>query len=552
MSPTPDAGPDPSPEPGNSLPTPDVHARRLHFSLVWLVPLVAALVGIGLVIRSQLQSGPMIRIEFQTAEGIDAGKTEVKYKNVVIGRVRTTELGPNYESVYVNVELSREAAELAVDDTRFWVVRPRADLGGVSGLGTILSGAYIGVDVGHSAKPRTQFVGLEKPPAITSEQKGRRFLLSAPDLGSLNIGAPIYYRRIPVGRVAGYDLREDGSGVTLQVFVDRPYDRFVTDDTRFWNASGVDISINSSGVKVASQSLATIVAGGLAFESRSGDPNRPAAAEGSQFQLFDDRNTALAPPDGASMIVHMPFDQSTRGLSVGSTVDFRGVDLGKVESIGLTYDPQRKSFTADVVATLFPERLGRAYRALGDSQGMQEPDAEALFAELVRRGLRSQLRTGNLVTGQLYVALDFVPNAKPAQAELLADGGLSIPSSPGSLDQIQEQILSIVEKMNAVPFERIGSNLADTLGEADRLLKTLSNELAPEARKTLTEAQQTLDAASKTLSDRNAPLQQDAASSLRELERAARSLRTLADYLQRHPQALLFGKPSSERETNDR
>jgi paraquat-inducible protein B len=250
------------------FPEPSIRGpSRLRVSVVWLVPLVAALVGLGLLLRAYVQAGPEITISFKNAEGLEAGKTEVKYKDVAIGRVREIELSSDHTQVLVRVELKKTNADLAVRDTRFWVVRPRADLGGVSGLGTLLSGAYIGMDVGRLKETTREFEGLELPPRVTNDQQGGRYLLRADNLGSLNIGSPVYYRRIPVGSVVGFDLEDRGQGVVVEVFVEAPYNHFVTQDTRFWNASGVDLSVDASGVKVNTQSLLTLVAGGVAFQS---------------------------------------------------------------------------------------------------------------------------------------------------------------------------------------------------------------------------------------------------------------------------------------------
>jgi Paraquat-inducible protein B len=266
--------------PEAQIASPQIGRRHSRVLLVWLVPIVAALVGIGLVIRAMLAAGPTITVSFQTAEGLQAGKTEVKYKNVVVGRVTSIRLTRNFKGVVVTIDLTHNAAKLAVADTRFWVVRPRVDWGGVSGLNTLLSGAYIGVDVGSSKTPKRRFAGLSEPPAILHDQKGRRFLLHARTLGSLNIGSKIYYRKFAVGRVAGYKLDQDGQGVTIQLFVRAPYDNFVTRETHFWNASGVDLAVNANGLKLATESVASVLAGGVGFGQPSGVKDFPTRTAG--------------------------------------------------------------------------------------------------------------------------------------------------------------------------------------------------------------------------------------------------------------------------------
>lgn len=527
--------------PYDALPRPTVQRpRRLSPLLVWLVPIVAALVGVVLVLRALLSAGPTITISFKSAEGLEPGKTVVKYKDVEIGKVRRISLADDYQSVIVKVDLSNEASNLAVDDTRFWVVRPRIDTGGVSGLGTLLSGAYIGVDVGKSQEKRRSFEGLEVPPAVTNDRQGRRFYLKAEDQGSLDIGSLVYFRRIPVGRVVATELDEDGRGVTLQIFVDAPYDRFVTTDARFWNASGVDLRVGAAGLKLNTQSLASVLVGGVAFQTTHDAERSDPAEAGATFRLHPDQTTAMAPPDGAPMRIRMRFDESLRGLAAGAPVDFRGVELGTVDSVRMDYDRKQKKFSGTVIARIYPERLGQAYLVLAqDGKGDARP-AVSVFNQLVLDGLRAQLRTGNLITGQLYIALDMVPKAKPAGTAISVEP-FDIPTERGSLAALQTQIADIVRKLDEVPFGEIGRNARDALGSADKLLRQLDGELAPEARKMLEEAQRTLESASQALSP-DSGLPQDLSRTLGELERTARSMRNLADYLQRHPESLIFGK----------
>jgi paraquat-inducible protein B len=254
--------------PTSALPAPEPRRDgRKRLALIWLVPLIAALAGLALVVRAWLQTGPTITITFDTAESLEDGATEVRYKDVVVGKVSSIQLRDDDSGVVVEVELTPDAKRIAVKDSRFWVVRPRIGIGGVSGINTLLSGAYIGVDVGTATESQRDFVGLEKPPAVTHDQKGRQFTLTTMDAGSVTIGAPVYYRRVAVGRIVDAALDEDGKRITVRVFIDAPYDRFVTSGVRFWNAGGVDLAVSSEGLKLNTQSLATVLAGGIAFQA---------------------------------------------------------------------------------------------------------------------------------------------------------------------------------------------------------------------------------------------------------------------------------------------
>lgn len=525
------------------LPSPEIRSpRRYRPSLIWLVPLIAALIGLVLVIRAALGAGSMVEISFESAEGLEAGVTEVKYKDVVVGKVKSIALSDDFERVLVSVELTRNAESLAVQDTEFWVVRPRVDTGGISGLGTLVSGVYISLDVGSSSEAAQTFVGLETAPAVTNDQQGSTYTLHSDSLGSLDVGSPVYYRRIPVGRVGAYEMDADGAGVTLQVFVEAPYNGFVTDNARFWNASGIDLSLGASGLKVNTESVATMLAGGVAFQNFDG--NAPVAASGSRFTLYADLESATSPPANDPLPIRMRFSESLRGLNTGAPVDFRGIELGHVSSVNLEYDIEQRQFVGSVDADIYPSRLGDAYETLKQRAGGGEEVAHAVFARLVSEGLRAQLRTGNLISGQLYVGLDFMPKAKPAGVKI-GVGPIEIPTVRGSLEQIQTQLADIVSKINKVPFEELGNNLNSLLENADRVLKRVDEDIAPEAEQAIAELRRTLEAVA-TLMDRDSGLQVNLADALQELERAGRSLRVLADYLQRHPESLLRGKGADE------
>lgn len=531
-----------SPAPDDDIPEPaKVRKRRWTVSLIWLVPLIAALIGLSLVVTAWLQAGPRIVISFQDAQGITAGKTEVKYKNVVIGKVNSLQLSEDRSKVLVTVNLDKQAKSFATEGSRFWVVRPRIGLGGVSGLGTLFSGSFIGADTGGSHEEKTRFKGLETPPPLTHNESGSSFLLSSKDLGSLDIGSPVYYRRIQVGRVVAYHLDSDGKGVTVQLFIKAPHDKFVTDNTRFWNASGVDVSLGAGGLKVNTESLATVISGGVAFGTPPGNTVTTPAKEGSRFRLFPTKALAARPPDGPPVRLKMLFHQSVRGLAVGAQVDFLGIDLGRVTNVSLDFDPKTKRFPAEVTAVIYPQRIGRANQRFIERTGNDDPGA--LLGILVKHGLRAQLRNGNLLTGQLYVALDFFPKApKVAYNDKL--NPLIVPTMPGSFDKLQQQLADIVDKVHKIPFDTIGTHLDSSLDQLNGLLTQFNQELAPEAKATLEQAQKTLGTATSALSG-GSPLRQSLGQTLMELQRAARSLRVLTSYLSRHPEAILRGRQNS-------
>ena len=538
MSETPPAVP-PAPALPPPLPHPDVEKpQRWLPSLVWLIPLLAAVIGIGLAARSVLDKGPTVMVTFRTAEGMEQGKTKVKYKDVDIGIVSRIQLGEDLSKVQLTIEMTKEAKRFTAADTRFWVVRPKIGAGGVSGLGTLLSGAYIGVDAGKSEDTIDRFTGLETPPPITGDQQGRIYKLRGESLGSIDVGSPVFYRRVQVGQVIGFALDKTGRGIGMTVFVNQPYVQYVRQDARWWHASGIDVRLDSNGFKLNTQSLAALVVGGIAFESLNDQKPDPVAAADSTFVLASDQAAAMREPDGAVSSTVFYFDQSLRGLSPGAPVDFRGIVLGEVRSVGVEYDPVKKSLRMPVRVDLYPGRLGKRFNgALG---GPEDVERKAVVVRMVQRGLRAQLRNGNLLTGQLYVALDFFPNLPKVTLDLSKET-LEIPTMPNSLDELQAQVSSIARKLDQMPLAEIGDNLNASLKTANQLFKKLDTQVVPEMKETLSAAKQTFGTAERTLQS-DSPLQSDMRQALQQLTQTLQSVNALADYLERHPESLIRGK----------
>ncbi|WP_460064534.1 PqiB family protein [Pseudomonas sp. S2_H08] len=523
-----------------------VKTRRFSISLVWIVPIVAVLVGISLVVHNVMQEGPTIIVNFKTGSGLTANKTEVKYRNVVIGQVTDVELSNDQKSVDATIKLSKQAETFTREDSQFWVVRPRIGAGGVSGIDTLLSGDYIGADVGQSDGRAKNFKGLENPPPITYGEPGKRFMLHAPDLGSLDIGSPVYYRKIPVGQVVTYALNPEGKGVDIEVFIHAPNDAFVTENTRFWNASGIDINVGANGFAVKTESLSTMLVGGIAFRAPDYSPNDVAAANDKDFELFADQQSALAPPNGKAQYMVLRFEQSLRGLKVDAPVEFLGMEIGRVVGINLDFDAKKRTFPLNVGIVIYPQRLGQAYKKML-TEFKHDPNDEAagirLLGTFVDNGLRAQARSGNLLTGQLYVALDFFPKAEKVAFDPSARP-VVLPTVPGSLEQLQEKLEAVVDKLNKLPVDRIANNLDSNLIELRKGLTQFNAKTLPGVQSTLADVSKTLQSASSTLAE-DSPQREKLTETLDELGRMSRSLRELSDYLGRHPESLIRGRPDN-------
>jgi paraquat-inducible protein B len=508
-----------------------VPKKKTRLSLVWVIPILAAALGVWVAVTRIRSEGPKITIVFQSAEGLEAGKTKINYRGVDIGTITAIRLTEDHERVIATAQMTPRTEDFLVEDTRLWVVRPRISGANVTGLGTLISGAYIGIEIGSSKEPKRDFVALETPPVITGNAPGRFFVLKTSDLGSLDTGTPVFFRRLQVGQVASYLLDKDGKFFTIKVFVRAPYDQYVTANTRFWQASGIDVSLSASGLSVQTQSLLSILIGGIAFETPPSSAVLHVAEANTLFPLFSDRTAAFRPAARSPQNYRLIFKDSVRGLAPGAPVEFRGIPIGEVADLRAQIDLKTFQFSVPVTIRLDPQRLG--VKVIEGTSGADlERMRRRLIDALVAHGARAQLRTGNLLTGAVYVAIDFFPGAAPATVDW-SQTPPEVPTIPGQLQVMETKVTDIIDKLDKMPFQEIGDDLHTVLANLDLTLTS--------ARGTLVSARGTLTNAGN-LTESNSPQLQQLGSTLQEVSRAARALRVLADYLERHPEALLRGK----------
>lgn len=517
----------------------------LHF--VWLVPIISILIGGWIAIKAVLEQGPTITITFRAAEGLEPGKTKIKYKNVDVGEVRTITISEDLSHVIVTANMVNNFSMHLVEDTRFWVVRTRVTGGQVTELGTLFSGSYIGLDVGRSQASRREFEGLEVPPIITGDVAGRQFVLRGTGQGSLDTGTPIYFHRVPVGKVLSTDLDADGTAVVTRIFIAAPYDRHVTTNTRFWNASGIDVSVDSAGLKMHTQSLLSILVGGIAFEASPNAPAAPQAAENTIFVIHPDQDLAMKRPDQGALRFTVYFTESLRGLALGAPVELHGLPVGEVTGIEMDYDAKTRTYYFPVELALYPDQLAPHVQPADMGKAHAEAPTRQEIDALVAHGLRAQLTTGSLLTGQLLVTLDFFHDAPKASVnwETLPP---ELPTIPSNLASLQHSLSHFAQKLDRLPVDELMADLRRILGSlqtmlrsTDALVQQLDKQVAPKAEEALQELRRTLLAAEHLLAA-DAPLQQDARDALRQLGRASQSLHELAEFLERHPESLIRGR----------
>jgi len=557
----------------------DADVSRSRFNIIWLIPAVAVLLGGWLLVKSVMNRVTAITIAFQTADGLEEGKTAIRFRSVNLGLVDSIDVADDRSHVVVHATVHPTSKHLLSDKTRFWVVRPRATLQGISGLGTLLSGAYIAVDP-EDGKPQTTFTGLEDPPMIGVDEVGRRFQLKARELGSISEGSPVYFRGIPVGEVLRYALDGDGMGVTIEIFVHAPHPARVMKRTRFWNASGIEATLNADGIKIRTESLEALALGGVAFDNPPGKDVGAQADEGAVFRLHPDRDgDEKTYTDFQAYVCY--FEDSIRGLSVGAPIEFRGFQIGVVAAIAVERDPVTDLLRMPVTLHLQPERFG-------ETVDYDDREREARLALFMQKGLRAQLKSGNLLTGQMLVDLVMAPDAPPRLV-----GGDSAPhpelaTIPGTFAGMEKSVAhalatldAIMTKVDELPLQELVQNAADAAGSIEKLanseelngaiatahqvlkdvepaidelkkllrdsdegIKSIVHETeltAKQLREVLAQADQALVGVNSFVSP-DCPIQVDLVHALSEMRGAARSFRLLMEYLDRHPEALLSGK----------
>ncbi|MGR9092557.1 MAG: PqiB family protein [Gammaproteobacteria bacterium] len=540
---------------GGELPRAEV-APRGRLSVVWLLPLIAVFVGGWLVYDTYTKRGPVIAISFQRGDGIEADKTELRFKSVRIGKVTDVRIADDLQSVVIVARIDKHFAPRLGAGARFWVVRPRVGARGVTGLGTLVSGAYIEIDPGEGAAQR-RFKGLETPPIITADVPGNRYVLESDKLGSIQAGSGVFYRDIQVGEVLGHELAADGSRITIYIFVRDPYTLLVRKGTNFSNASGINVSVGADGIDLRTTSLQSLLVGGVTFDLPLGKTGEPAPA-GTMFWLFDSAESIGEAQFTEQVPFVMYFNDSVRGLAVGAPVEFKGIKLGSVSQIDLEVDDDSGEVRIAVTVALQPQRLLNA-------SAVEHTLPQDIVGGLIARGLRARLQTGSLLTGQMFVELGLYPESPPE----FVDGERSlaqIPTLPSEFVEVKESMTKLLDKLHRLPLESIGEHAVATLAELEALVKSPQIDAALSGAATSMESIRGIaDALTAELPlltaqirttladiDANSALHARLGSMLEQVEGAARAVRGLAETVERQPNAIIWGKRKADERDGER
>lgn len=522
----------------------DVEDKPPRFQAIWFLPLFVLAVGIYVVVQSYLEQGPTITIRFETAAGLQAGKTQLKALNVEVGLVEEVMLSEDLKHVLVTAKLNPGTRTLLREDTQIWVERPRIGAGGISGLGTLLSGAYIELSPGTGELGKRDFTGLEQVPATAPGVPGLRIELYSERANSVSPGDPMLYRGFRVGKIEATRLDLETSQIRYIAFIDSPYDQLVTPSTRFWNASGLNLEADASGIRLQSGSLTSLIVGGVSFDVPNIEDNGEAVADGASFRLFPDQRSSQTNPYVHGQLLVAEFEQSLRGLEAGAPVEYRGVRVGTVERVVSQFNLNEVSGDGRAIPVFLRAEPGRF--GLGDSEeGLENLDY--LLERSVAGGLRATVQTGNLLTGSLYVSLDYYPDEAP-QAMGDYEGYKTIPTLSGGLQQLERQIATLLDKVNSLPLETTVKELNSTITTARSTLASVNALVADESTKALParieSALAELERAAASFSE-GSPLYGDADATLLELNETLASIRALAQSLEDQPNSLIFAKPSN-------
>ena len=545
---------------------PEARSRPIRFSLIWLIPVVVLAIGGYLAWTTISRQGPEITIQFDSADGLTNGQTQIKQKAVGLGTVQSIELSRDLQHVDVRVQMSAQSAPLLTDHAKFWVVRPRLSGANISGLETLVSGAFIAIDPGPpGGAPETKFKGLDSPPGVRSDDPGSIFTLSTGSLGSVGEDSPIFFRDVTVGEILGYRMPANGRGpITVQAFIKAPYDQFLRKDTRFWDVSGVTIGLQGGNVHLQVESLQALVSGGVAFglPVQRRDKEAPRATSRDVFELYPSKEAADTA--GYRQRIHFVtyLRSSVRGLDVGSPVEMFGLQVGNVTDVKLLINQDTGDSQVRVAMEVQPERV------LSEQQ-LHHDSPHPVTQALVDRGMRATVDTANFLTGSAVISLTFVPKAPPVPVTDEGDA-IVVPSQPGGLAGITDSLSTVSAKLAALPIEQIGDSLSELLTHTDatvggpevkqalvQLNRTLASldHLTTHADQGLDPLLQRLPAIADQLQQAvtnantalaayggNSDFHGDLQRTLDQVDGTARSIRSLVDYLKNHPSSLIFGR----------
>ncbi|TDP38910.1 paraquat-inducible protein B [Idiomarina aquatica] len=522
-------------------------AMKNVFSPIWLIPLLALAVALWMVWQESAGSGPQIEVLISDAEGLEAGKTPVRVRNVDVGLVSEISLSEDMSAAVLTIEMNENTQRMLAEDSRLWVVKPRIGRQGVSGLSTLLSGAYIRLQPGSSEQTATRFEALEEPPVTPQQTPGRRITLTSSVNSAVVVGDTVQYNGLSVGQVEKVDFNVDDRSMRYQVFIEQPYDELLTENTRFWLQSGLSLRWNANGLDVSLGSFESLLGAGINFGVPEGQPSGAKMTEERSFELFASAEAARQQGFVNGIDYVILLDESVAGLEEGAPVQFKGVRVGTVLKVPLRWNPTDSDKAPlkqiPVLVRYEPERM----------DGLV-PDTDIGYwrerlPELFEQGLRANIRASNLLTNTLYVDLRFYPETE-LQAQSEFAGYSVMPSMVSDFSRLEEKLNQLLDKFNDLELEQSLTEFSEAMTATEQSadeIEALAQSVAaiveqPGMQQLPQLLQDNLTQLERLLSsvDDGSATRRQLHRTLSNIEALTRDLKPLAEQLREQPNSLIF------------
>lgn len=535
--------------PKNQIPATARVTRPNSFnSVVWLIPLLALLTCAWLLFQHIRHTGPEITLYMKNADGIEVNNTVIKVLNVTVGKVTAIKLRSDEKGVAITAQLSADVKNMIREDTHFWIVEPRIDQSGITGLNTLVSGSYIAFTPGHSKKIASSFQVADIPPVSAIGQNGLRLRLKGHGQKVLMAGSPVLYGDINVGQIEKAEFDPKDKSVHYQIYINSPNDRLIGSNVQFWLQTGLRIEASGGGVHIDSAPIPALLSGAIVFKEPPAGKGRPVAAN-TEFNLYSSYTELQNHPSQRALYYVVFFRQPVRGLNVGATVEYQGISIGSV--VNVPYFARNDShhlFRNDwipVRLSIEPSRL-EINATPQDSRLWREEIQTAL-----NQGLTASLESDNLITGNMYIRLGSTAADTPLLRPVRTYQGDTVIASHvgGSVEQIQDQLSDLLNKMNKLPLQRSVNELNTTLAQlkttlatANRLLaQNKTQQLPGELTATLHSLRQTLQGVSP-----QSPLYGDIQNTLHSIDKTLKNAQPTLRTLKQQPNALIFDHKSHD------
>ncbi|EEX65849.1 intermembrane transport protein PqiB [Vibrio metoecus] len=512
-----------------------------QLSAIWIIPILALAMGLWMLFQYVNSTGPKITLILPTADGLEVGKTQIKALNVNVGVITDITLSENYDHIVATAQMSKDAERMLREDSLLWVVKPRIGREGISGLDTLLSGAYIQLQPGQSTAFQDQFTVMDLPPIAPPDAKGLRLILTSKEAGKLSVGDPVMYEGFTVGRVETTQFDVESKKAHYQLFIFSPYDKLVSTRSFFWLNSGINLQLNAEGLEFSLGSVESLLKGGVTFGLlQEEDAGQPITQQMTEFRLFDDVKQIREGMYDDYIEFVMMFDESVRGLKPSAPVEYRGLRIGTVSKVPLRTRTSNIDISTNRIPVLVRIELGRLYDNFNKAD---LPNLKSSMQQEFFKGLKASLKTGNLVTGALYIDTDYYPEEKIDGLRHF-EGYPLFPTKQGGFAEVQKQVTDLLRKLNGLPMGDTLDSLNNTLKTSEKLLASAERILKKQETQNLpADIKASLKQLEATLGGfgPESTVYHELETTLKELNQVMAEFKPVLRTINEKPNALIFG-----------